>query len=706
MRVASGRYAWIALAALLMSAGSVSSSPLSEAPMNAPEIEDSLPRHPLELKALTDPVAVLAELPAQIEAAGHDGDLVRLALLHLAEANACRVIANWDCQIRAGAAAAAAAESAPDPTLQVRGLIAEALGRGKVQDFTRSERLLAAAESVLRRAPTPELSADILLNYSSLSQTLGKHEVAADYAERGLAVLQGDLGLAMQIRLLRNLARSLSELGRLAEAREALERAEVGLQRIEDPKLLAEILLEGARLARAEHDYATHDAKALEVLALGKRVGNLYTEALAREAIGLARIEQGKLPQAESELQLAYQGFSDLKLDHAQRRVLRHLVAVELALGAPTARLRQKLDRLIELEVLLDAQERNQAADDFDTRVRFLEQSAELDRLQRESELARERQGYLERMHRLNLALMVAGGLVLAGLAAFFVQQRRAAKALGSAYERLHASQSQLQELMRLNAAYVFLADHEGRILQVNPAMAFALGRSPKQMIGAPLAEFLAGDAEAVQADYMQRVLTSREDECVLLVRDVQGRERQWRVISRLSSVRESKPHVVGSGVDVTEQVKQTEVLREQSLHDALTGCYNRRYLDEFERQNGGNRWAAITFDLDRFKQINDEQGHERGDQVLQEIARFLSERVRASDAVVRMGGDEFLVLLPQADDAVLRRLLDRLEMDAARASCGFSLGAELRMGDEPLAQTLARSDAAMYRSKGEHRRA
>lgn len=702
--VAARATAWLLAVVLSGAADGVSATPAPVQP--APEIEDSIPRHPLELLALTEPNRVLAELPAEIEAARADGDSVRLALLHLAEANACRVAARWDCQMRAGHAAFQAAETAKDPLLQVRGLIAEALARGKLQDFSRSEQLLAQAEALLQRSPSPELSADVLLNYSSLSQTLGKHRVAVDYAERGLAMLPGDLGLAMQVRLLRNLARSRVELGQLAEARQALAQAESKVARVGDPKLQAEVLLEAARLARVESDFAAHDEKVGQVLQLGQRLGNAYTEALAREALGSLRWQQGKLREAQHELRLADQTFIRLQLGHDQRRVLRQLVRVELALGTRGEVLSRLLDRLIDLETTLDAKERSQAADDFDTRVRALEQSREIERLQAESALAAERHDSLERINRLSMALVAAGGVVFVVLGVFFVQQRRSAKALHAAYLRLHESQSQLQELMRLTAAFVFLVDEEGRILQANPAMAFALGQAPKQMPGRRLADFLAGDAERIQSEYLRRVLDNRQDECVLRVRDMQGLERQWRVVSRLSAAEAAKRYVVGSGVDITEQVQQAEILREQSLRDALTGCFNRRFLDEFERLHQGSRWAAIAFDLDRFKQINDEQGHERGDQVLQEIARFLSERVRAGDAVVRLGGDEFLVLLDQADEAMVQRLLDRLERDRELAPCGFSLGAELRAGDEALAQTLARADAAMYQSKGLRRRA
>ncbi|MDX1722199.1 MAG: histidine kinase N-terminal 7TM domain-containing protein [Pseudomonas sp.] len=98
------------------------------------------------------------------------------------------------------------------------------------------------------------------------------------------------------------------------------------------------------------------------------------------------------------------------------------------------------------------------------------------------------------------------------------------------------------------------------------------------------------------------------------------------------------------------------EQLQEQALRDPLTGLYNRRYLDEFfsrelaraERERTSVALALI--DLDHFKQLNDEYGHLAGDDVLKGVAQHLLDNLRASDAVFRIGGEEFLLILPGVD--------------------------------------------------------
>src|SRR4249919_2582744 len=186
---------------------------------------DELPRHELETLALTDPGHVLHVVPGRLRTAQAAGDWREQALLQLARANACRVLANWPCQRTASTAARMAAALSMSPVLQVRGLIAEARAYISMQEFNQGERLLGAAEHILEKTPSPELSADIDLAYSSLSYMLDKPELAADYAARGLHALGPRPALPIRVRLLRNQANALTRLGRIDEARKAIGQA-------------------------------------------------------------------------------------------------------------------------------------------------------------------------------------------------------------------------------------------------------------------------------------------------------------------------------------------------------------------------------------------------------------------------------------------------------------------------------------------------
>jgi diguanylate cyclase (GGDEF)-like protein len=100
---------------------------------------------------------------------------------------------------------------------------------------------------------------------------------------------------------------------------------------------------------------------------------------------------------------------------------------------------------------------------------------------------------------------------------------------------------------------------------------------------------------------------------------------------------------------------READLLREQAERDWLTGLHNRRYLarelDRRSRERRDNHYSVAVLDLDHFKSINDAFGHDAGDRVLARVAALLLDHVRAGDAVVRTGGEEFVVLMPGAED-------------------------------------------------------
>lgn len=158
------------------------------------------------------------------------------------------------------------------------------------------------------------------------------------------------------------------------------------------------------------------------------------------------------------------------------------------------------------------------------------------------------------------------------------------------------------------------------------------------------------------------------------------------------------------------------EQLREQALCDPLTGLYNRRYLDEFfERelarvQRENLPLAVALIDLDHFKRLNDECGHLVGDDVLKAVAQHLLDNLRSTDAVFRIGGEEFLLILPGADpDEASARLQSICSQLAAReiATRGGDQRVTLSAGlaywpqqGQALDELLHAADAALYQAK------
>jgi diguanylate cyclase (GGDEF)-like protein len=115
--------------------------------------------------------------------------------------------------------------------------------------------------------------------------------------------------------------------------------------------------------------------------------------------------------------------------------------------------------------------------------------------------------------------------------------------------------------------------------------------------------------------------------------------------------------------VHAAERAEHT--YRRESRHDALTGVGNYRKLHErlhAATAADPQRFALLTLDVDRFKEINEAHGHLEGDRLLQEVGRVLVENVRGTDVVARQGGDEFSVLLPESDEEGATMLARRIE--------------------------------------------
>jgi diguanylate cyclase (GGDEF)-like protein len=148
--------------------------------------------------------------------------------------------------------------------------------------------------------------------------------------------------------------------------------------------------------------------------------------------------------------------------------------------------------------------------------------------------------------------------------------------------------------------------------------------------------------------------------------------------------------------VDITDRKRQEDALREQSVRDPLTGCYNRRFLEELqhELEAAESPFGCIFIDIDHFKQYNDLHGHAMGDTTLVRMSRFLMRQVRAEEPVIRLGGDEFLILLNPADEDAVEMVARRMQLAALRtAPVPFSLGWSARRPGESMQDTVNRAD-------------
>ncbi|MEW6492886.1 MAG: diguanylate cyclase [Cyanobacteriota bacterium] len=164
--------------------------------------------------------------------------------------------------------------------------------------------------------------------------------------------------------------------------------------------------------------------------------------------------------------------------------------------------------------------------------------------------------------------------------------------------------------------------------------------------------------------------------------------------------------------------LKLRETLKHESIHDALTGLFNRRYMEEsFKREihrahRQEQSLGVIVIDIDHFKQFNDTFGHEAGDAVLREVGHFLRTNIRSSDIACRYGGEEFLLILPEASLEATRQRAEQLRegvkklmvqyrhqtLGAIAISVGVACFPEQGLTGEAV---ILAADMALYQAKG-----
>ena len=298
-------------------------------------------------------------------------------------------------------------------------------------------------------------------------------------------------------------------------------------------------------------------------------------------------------------------------------------------------------------------------------------------------------------------------GAVLALAAAAFAGQaaRRERYARRMLARHLAARQAAADRFARaLEAAPIGMAmlDARGRLERPNPALERMTGRDVR---GAQLSSLLrVHDSQ----DGLALEETPREGvECRLL-----GESPLW-VIAHLTPLPDddpAAPRLLLQVQDVTERREAAERLAHQAGHDALTGLSNRRRFDSALRaQHTGRRFpdsrgAVLIVDLDGFKPINDRHGHAAGDEALRAVAAAMRQTLRDDDLVGRLGGDEFGVLLRDADRAGAARVAEKLVRTieaVARTPVGAGVSASVGVAllaehDDP----AGAADAAMYSAK------
>lgn len=243
----------------------------------------------------------------------------------------------------------------------------------------------------------------------------------------------------------------------------------------------------------------------------------------------------------------------------------------------------------------------------------------------------------------------------------------------------------------------IYITNARGDVLDANPAFFNLMGvRSLEDLRSYGANEMVVDPSRRLlQLDRLERDGHVRDFE-LQLVRPDGG---LITVLDTGYSLRDEETNEIlhhGILVDITHRKALEEELRQRTVRDPLTGCFNRRHLADLDEilSAGDETWGCLFIDIDHFKTYNDQFGHQMGDNTLIRMSRFLMRQVRAEEPVVRVGGDEFVVILRGAQEGQVRMVAERMQQAALRtAPVPFSLGWAVREPRESLMSTMNRAD-------------
>jgi len=254
--------------------------------------------------------------------------------------------------------------------------------------------------------------------------------------------------------------------------------------------------------------------------------------------------------------------------------------------------------------------------------------------------------------------------------------------------------------------------DADGRIAYSSPSATTVLGFPAGTTRGMSVFELVHDDDLARLRTELGALLTEREGVLRLQCRVLNsgGTYRWFEIIASNQMHNPALVGVVINARDISENRAFQERLAHEAEHDPLTGLPNRRRMQDVLGTSLADQAVAVLFvDLDGFKPVNDAHGHEAGDDLLRQVAERLRACVRGQDVLSRVGGDEFVVLMPgvydQADaDAMSTRVREAVDapflVAGTEITISASVGVHLAASTSDPDQALRAADHAMYAMK------
>ncbi len=282
----------------------------------------------------------------------------------------------------------------------------------------------------------------------------------------------------------------------------------------------------------------------------------------------------------------------------------------------------------------------------------------------------------------------------------------------------LENREEQLKSMIHSSLDGFFIANRHGRLLEVNDAYCQMTGYSREELLNMNVSDVEAIEAPKDTALHIKDMLKTGGDRFETRHRRKDGQHLDLEVSVNYNDFEGGRFYSFLR--DITERKRVEKEMEHQALHDALTGLPNRVMFSDRLHQavatakRGKTHLAVLFIDLDKFKPVNDDFGHDIGDLLLQEVARRLRDCVRESDTVARKGGDEFVALLPTTEtgqgaikvaEKILESILQPFELAGHSIHISSSIGIALYPEHGSDGKMLVKNaDTAMYHAKNSGR--